>query len=218
MNDSGDDITTLLVALGDGRDPDVWARLYPLVFGELRRIAARRLRQERLGHTLQPTAIVNDAFVSLVDQSRITYRNRSHFYALAARAVRQILVQSARRRSSLKRGGPAAQRESADMMEPRREAMHPLDLLAINESLEELMRHEERAGRVVELRIFGGLTIEETAAALDVSQTTVERDWNFARSWLFARLTDHAPGGAAVRPGARAAGDSATAPVEGRGA
>ena len=168
---------------GAGHDDEAAAaRLLPVVYEELRRLAAGYLNRERVDHTLQPTALVHEAFIRLIDQEGVTYNDRTHFLAIAARAMRQVLVDSARRRRAGKRGG-SWNRLSLSPVESPDDRLD-VDLLALHDSLQRLDGTDGRLSRVVELRFFGGLTIKETAAALDVSHTTVENDWALARAWL----------------------------------
>lgn len=169
-------------------DGDPTADLFEYFYSELRRLAYRRMASERPGHTLQPTALLHEVVLRLLAEERTQWNDRSQFFAAAAMAMRRILVEEARRRRSLKRGADA----------PRVEAEHellafevdPTELLDLDEALTELERHDERLAQVVQLRYFGGLTIEEAASALDMSPRTVRRDWEAARLWLFRRIAD----------------------------
>lgn len=156
------------------------------VYGDLRRIARRQLWRERIGHTLQPTALAHEAYLKLAEQERVEWRGRTHFLAVASLAMRRILVSQARERAAAKRGGGAL-RVTLDPELALGE--RDLDLADLDEALEDLAKADLRAARVVELRFFGGLTIEETAEALGVSPATVKVDWSLARSWLYRRLT-----------------------------
>lgn len=174
-------ITRLLMAWGTG-DESALQRLMPLVHKELHRIAQRHMKGERAGHSLQATALVNEAYLRLVDVQHVNWQNRAHFLAMAARMMRRILVDYARSRHYQKRGG-AAVRVTLDEMnmagvEPGR------DLVALDDALGELARLDARKSRVVELRYFGGLSVAETAAVLSVSEDTVMRDWKVAKAWL----------------------------------
>lgn len=179
-------ITHLLLAWGQG-DQAALETLMPLVYGELRKVAARHLRGQREGHTLQTTALVNEAYLRLIDASQVQWQNRAHFFAVAAHFMRRILVDFARSRNYQKRGGgaQAVELDEAMIVAPERGA----DLLALDEALTRLQALNERQAQVVELRYFGGLSEEESAEALKVSVRTVRRDWNFARVWLHRELT-----------------------------
>ena len=180
-------VTQLLMRWGDG-DQSALEHLMPLVYDELRRLAAAYLRRERVGHTLQATALVNEAYMRLVDQKHTRWQNRAQFFGIAAQLMRRILVDHARQHLAEKRGGPEQQRLSlthAEQVAGRQE----VDILAIHETLNALARLDEQQSRIVELRFFGGLTIEETAEVLGISHATVERDWNLARAWLRRELS-----------------------------
>jgi RNA polymerase sigma factor (TIGR02999 family) len=177
-------VTDLLVRLRDG-DPGAMDRLFPLVYGELRRIAHWQLRGERPGHTLSTTGLVHETYLKLVDQTRIQWRDRGHFFRVASWAMRRILVDYARSYRTLRRGG-GLQRVPFD--EDLAIAERGETLVALDEALDRLAAVDERLSRVVECRYFGGLTAEETAEALGISTRTVERDWLKARSWLHLEL------------------------------
>ena len=181
------DVTGLLVAWGNG-DESVLEELMPIVHGELRRLARRLMRGERGNHTLQTTALVNEAYLRLVDLNRVRWQDRAHFFAMSARLMRRILVDHARSRNYQKRGG-ALRRVSLD------EALvvsgeRGTDLVALDDALAELAAVDPRKSQVVELRFFGGLSIEEAAEALQVSGETILRDWRFARAWLRRELSE----------------------------
>jgi RNA polymerase sigma factor (TIGR02999 family) len=179
-------LTELLLALREGQ-AGVVDRLYPLVYEELRRIAHRALRGERTGHTLGTTSLVHEAYLGLVDQTRLEYRDRAHFYGIAARAMRHILVDYARRHGAAKRGGnqrAIALDEAILAVEDRADA-----LLALDEALGELETLDPRLGQVVQCRFFGGLTEEETGEVLGVTARTVRRDWLKAKGWLYQHLS-----------------------------
>jgi RNA polymerase sigma factor (TIGR02999 family) len=167
-------------------DKDAAERVFPLVYDQLRRLAARQLRRERRGHTLQPTALVHEAYVRLAGQRAAEWPDRAHFFAMAARVMRHVLVDHARRNRAAKRGGSAC-RVSLDEASP---AGRPLELevVALDEALEELAALDPDQARIVELRFFAGMTVEEVAAALGVSAATVQRDWRTARAWLYRRI------------------------------
>jgi RNA polymerase sigma factor (TIGR02999 family) len=175
----------MLLAWNRGQ-PGALDRLIPAVQGELHSLARRCLRRERPDQTLQATALVNEAYLRLVDQTRVTWRSRAHFIGVAARLMRRILVDHARRRAARKRGGPGlALTLAVDVPAP---GARSLDLVALDGALEKLEALEPRQARVVELRFFGGLTREETAEALDVSAVTIKRDWVAARAFLYREL------------------------------
>jgi RNA polymerase sigma factor (TIGR02999 family) len=179
--------TRLLINLGNG-DPKAAARLLPLVYDELRSVAARYFRRQGANHTLQPTALVHEAFLKLVDQTQAKWKDRAHFFAVAAQAMRQILVNHARARGAEKRGGGRAKIAFADDMAA---AASPgeFDPLALDEALTRLAALDERKAKVVELRFFSGLSVEEVAEVLGVSLTTIEGDWRMARAWLSRALS-----------------------------
>lgn len=180
-------VTQLLVRWGDG-DQAALDELMPLVQGELRRLAGNYLRRERANHTLQPTALVNEAYLKLVDQKNAKWQNRAQFFGVAAQLMRRILVDHARQHQAQKRGGAEQQRLS--LSDSDRVANQPdLDLLALHESLNELAEFDPQQSRIVELKFFGGLSIEETAEVLGVGHATVERDWKMARAWLRSKLS-----------------------------
>lgn len=179
-------ITQLLIDWGKG-DEAALEKLMPLVYSELRRLASNYLRRERAEHTLQPTALVNEAYLKLVDQRSAKWQNRAHFFGISAQLMRRILVDHARQRQAAKRGGSEQQRLSITSIEAI--AKQPeVDLLALNEALDELARMDPQQSRIVELKFFGGLSIEETAEVIGVSHATVERDWKMARAWLRRQL------------------------------
>lgn len=184
-------VTLILQEWSDG-DLDAPARLMPLVYAELRRLARDYLRRERSDHTLQPTALVHEAYLRLVDQTRLTWQSRAHFYGVAAQMMRRILVDHARTHGAQKRGG-ATQKLSLDEARFAPEE-RPADLLALDEALKALAETDERKARVVELRFFAGLNTEETAEVLEVSEKTVRRDWQMAKLWLHRELAQRAEG------------------------
>lgn len=175
-------ITRLLQDIGAG-DRQASAELMPLVYGELRRLARARMAAERPGQTLQPTALVHEAYVRLVGDADPGWDNRGHFFAAAAEAMRRILVEHARRQSRQKHGG-ALRRTTLDGKISTEEGMEPEELLAIDRALDRLEARDENMARVVELRFFAGLTMEETAAAMSISERTAYRAWDRARVWL----------------------------------
>jgi RNA polymerase sigma factor (TIGR02999 family) len=180
------EITRLLSAWGAGDDA-ARERLLQAVYGELKAIARQVFRRERGGHTLQPTAVVHEAFLKLAGGAATSFRDRAHFFAIAAQAMRQILVDHARARTTAKRGGGALRVELGDQPATAGGATFA-DVLAIDEALSRLGKHDADQARLVELRFFGGLTVEETAEVLGVSAPTVKRDWRLARAFLSREL------------------------------
>ena len=181
-----DGITQLLIDWRSG-DEAALEKLMPLVYSELRRLAGNYLRREQQGHTLQPTALVNEAYLRLVDQKKAKWQNRAHFYGIAAQLMRRILVDHARQKHAEKRGGSDQQRLSITSAHDL--ATKPdLDVLALHEALEELASIDGQQSKIVELKFFGGLSIEETAEVMKLGHATVERDWKMARAWLRAKL------------------------------
>ncbi len=181
-------MTALLRAWSDGDDGALHA-LVPLVHDELRRIARRCVFGDRANHSMQATALVNEAFLRLVDVQRIDWRNRAHFLAMCARLMRRVLVDLARARHADKRGGGAV---LVSFDEETMSASRAADVMRLDDALDALEAVDKRKSRVVELRFFGGLTVDETAATLNVSSKTVLRDWEFARAWLKRELTREA--------------------------
>jgi RNA polymerase sigma factor (TIGR02999 family) len=190
---AGHEITQLLKAWSEG-EPTALDKLVPLVYQELQRMARRYMAQERPGHTLQTTALVHEAYVRLVDSAQTSYESRAEFFAVCAQVMRHILVDWARSRQALKRGGPVAPLELDEALavgeEPGR------DLVALDDALKALSTQDPRKGQVVELRFFGGLSVEETAEVLKVSPETVMRDWKLAKSWLRRELRGENKSGA----------------------
>lgn len=185
-NQPDGDITQLLQRVSSNRGEGL-DQLLEAVYAELRRQAARYLRRERNNHTLQPTALVNEAFMKLVDQRNVQWQNRAHFFGIAAQAMRRIVIDHARARQRVKRGGvqqPVTLDEAMIAGEPR-----SIDVLALDEALTRLARLDERQARIVELRYFAGLSVEETAEVTGLSPATVKREWAMARAWLHAELT-----------------------------
>lgn len=179
------DVTQLLRAWRDG-DHSALEKLTPIVYQDLRRLARRRLLGERAGHTLQPTAVVNEAYMRLVDYQHVQWQDRAHFFAVSAQLIRRVLVDHARRRN-LKRGGGA--RHFSLELTPEI-GCHPSKILiALDEALNELARMDPRKAKVVELRYFAGLSVKESAEALGISAPTVMRDWSSAKAWLYRELT-----------------------------
>lgn len=185
------DIGPLLAGTVAGHEADA-ARLFAIVYDELRRLAAAALRRERADHTLQPTALVHEAFLRLVDVPEDRWNDRGHFIALAARAMRRVLVDHARGRNALKRGNAEVRVPFEDVDIAAGEP-GDVDLVALDDVLERLAALDARQARIVELRFFGGLTVEETAALIGSSPRTVKRDWQMARAWLRRELARHDP-------------------------
>ena len=174
--------------LQDWRNGDQAAidKLLPIVYDELRRLAAGFFRRERLNHTLEPTALVHDAYLHLVDQSRVGWENRAHFFGAAAKLMRRILIDHARGHNAAKRGGGEIRVSLADDVAVTKQ--RELDLITLDGALDELAVLDEQQSRIVEMRYFGGLSIEETAEVLAISPATVKREWNTARAWLYRRM------------------------------
>ena len=179
-------LTTLLLAWGRG-DEAALDQLIPLVHDELRRLARRHMARERVGHTLQATALVNEAYLRLIEVNQVRWQDRAHFFAMASRVMRRILVDAARARGYQKRGGGAKKVSLDEALlvsgEPRQ------DLVALDDALNALATFDLRKSQVVEMRFFGGLSVEETAEALRVSADTVMRDWRLAKVWLVRELS-----------------------------
>ena len=180
------EVTRLLIRLTDG-DGDVLGELLPLVYDELRRLAAGYLRRERPGHTLQPTALVHEAYLRMVDQSQVHWQNRAHFLGVAAQMMRRILVDHARGQKAEKRGGDFQKLSLDENIDVSGE--RAADLVALDEALERLAEFDPQKARVVELRFFGGLSVEETAEVLGVSAPTVKRQWRMAKAWLYGQVS-----------------------------
>ncbi len=179
-------VTELLQEWQQG-DREALDRLTPLVYDELRRIAHAYVQRERSGHTLETTALVNEAYLRLAGGQNVNWQNRAHFFAVAAQVMRRILIDHARKRHYMKRGGEAQQvslDEASVMTEVR-----ATELVALDDALEELAQLDPRKSRVVELRYFGGLSLEETADVLEISMMTVRRDWRAAKAWLYKAVT-----------------------------
>ena len=185
---SGPAAVTSLLARARERDRQATDELLPVVYEELRRLAGRFIAAEKRGATLQPTALVHEAYLRLVGSDRAGWENRAHFFAAAARAIRRILVDRARARGAARRGGDRPLRLDTDA--PLAGPGPSLDVLALDEALAKLATIDAQKARVVELRFFGGLSVDETAATLGVSASTVDRDWVFARTWLHRAMSD----------------------------
>jgi RNA polymerase sigma-70 factor, ECF subfamily len=183
------DITRLLKEWQDG-DAVALERLMPLVYDELRTLASRYLSRERRGHTLQTTALVNEAYLKLAGQRDVDWQNRAHFFGIAAQMMRRILVDHARRDGRVKRGGQAVH-VSLDDADPKAQPtpLEAIDVYALDRALSRLEAMDPQQGRVVELRFFGGMTVEEAALVMGVSEPTVKREWAVARAWLYRELT-----------------------------
>jgi len=187
------EVTQLLLAWSNG-DKSAMDQLIPLVYGELRRLTKQHMRRERAGHTLQATALIHEAYLRLIDASQMRLENRRHFFAVASRLMHQALVDLARERGSLKRGGAV---EHVSLDEALMVGEHSDEgLLEFDEALQALAEFDERKSQVVEMRFFGGLSVGETAEVLDVSVETVHRDWRLARSWLLRLLREGKSNGA----------------------
>lgn len=182
---ASEDVTGLLRAWRNG-DQSALEKLTPVVYQDLLRLARRGLLGERAGHTLQPTAVVNEAYMRLVDYQHVQWQDRAHFFAVSAQLIRRILVDHARRRN-LKRGGGV--RHCSLELAPEIGSDRSKNLVALDEALNELARMDPRKAKVVELRYFGGLSVQESAEALGVSAPTVMRDWSSAKAWLYRELT-----------------------------
>lgn len=188
VNTEPADVTQLLLAWNNG-DRGAFDLLMPLVYQELRRVARRHMRAEDAGHSLEATALVNDVYIRLVDQKRVNWQNRAHFFGAAARIIRRLLVEHARARHRLKRGGDALKISLNGEINVR--AAVDLDVVALDEALSRLAKLDPQQERIIELRFFTGLSIEETAEALNISPATVKRDWTTARAWLYREMTSN---------------------------
>jgi RNA polymerase sigma factor (TIGR02999 family) len=180
------DVTQVLSRIESG-DPKATEQLLPLVYNELRKLAAAKLGQEKPGQMLQATALVHEAYIRLVDVEKVRHwESRGHFFAAAAEAMRRILVDDARRRASLKRGGSLEQADFPELLAPVVDEQ--LDLLALEDALQQLETQHPDKARIVKLRFFAGCSLEETAEYLGISRATVQRNWAYARAWLYGRL------------------------------
>jgi RNA polymerase sigma-70 factor (ECF subfamily) len=182
------EVTVLLSALTRG-DEDAGARLIPVVYDELRRLAGSYMRRERPDHTLQATALVHEAYLKLIEQQSVNWQSRAHFFGIAAQLMRRILIDHARGHLRQKRGGEYQKvtLNEAFVFSPEQSA----ELIAVDAALDRLAKLDERQARIVELRFFGGLSVEEAAAVLSISPKTVKRDWSVAKAWLYADLKEH---------------------------
>lgn len=183
---SSQEITLLLRAWGAG-DQQALEQLVPLIEAELHRLAQAHLQRERVGHTLQTTALVNEAYLRLIEWQGVQFENRVQFFGVAANLMRRVLVDHARRRNFQKRGGAALRVSLAEA--EREQAAHEADIETLNEALERLEQLDPRRSRIVELKYFGGLTVNEIGEALGLAPRTVAREWEFARAWLFHELS-----------------------------
>jgi RNA polymerase sigma factor (TIGR02999 family) len=179
-------LTQLLIDWSNG-DQSAFDKLMPLIDEELRRLAHRYMSRERAGHTLQTTALVNEAFVRLVNRKNVNWQNRAHFFGLAAQLMRTILVDHARSHACAKRGGGAFKLELDDALVVSQKKA--AEVIALNDALNELVRLDPQQSRIVELRFFGGLTVEETAEVLHLSLATIKREWSTAKAWLYHELS-----------------------------
>src|SRR4026209_2527395 len=189
MANGADNITELLAGYARG-DKEALDKLMPVVYDELRRQAARYLRRERAGHTLQTTALIHEAYVRLVDQRNVQWQNRAHFFGIAAQMMRRILVDHARTKKRAKRGGSDIKVSLDDATVTVK--AQDLDVVAVDEALTRLAKIDEQQSRVVELRFFSGLTVEENAGVMGISPATVKRDWSMAKAWLHRELSGEA--------------------------
>lgn len=181
--------TTKLLRLASEGDMRANAALFQHVYDELHRLAANRMRNERVGHTLQATALVNEAYIRLADGNISNVKCRAHFFALAARVIRQILIEHARKKGTLKRGRDINHVGLGEIIEPAESVdFQVLDYLALDETLKRLAELDERQARIVELRYFGGLSIEDTALVIETSPKTVDRHWRLARAWILREM------------------------------
>jgi len=187
MHEPSENITRLLMDWTESHDEAALEQLTPVVYGELRKLANSYLRRERSDHTLQPTALIHEAYLRLVDQNVPHWKNRSHFFGVAAQLMRQILVDHARARTAVKRGGGEVKLSLDAGMQYSEERSE--ELVALDDALRDLAKLDERKSKVVELRYFGGLSVEETAEALGISVATVGRELRFAEAWLHKLMT-----------------------------
>jgi RNA polymerase sigma factor (TIGR02999 family) len=187
MTEPQPDVTELLAEWCRGNQV-VKDDLFPVVYAELRKMARSHLRRERPDHTLQPTALVNEVYLRLVDQTRVEWQNRAHFFGIASQMMRRILVDHARARNAARRGGGAAKVTLVDVHAPTPALPEDVELIELHEALNVLAELDPTGARVIELRYFGGLTLEETAEVLGTSPSTVKREWDAARAWLYRQL------------------------------
>jgi RNA polymerase sigma factor (TIGR02999 family) len=187
MPEAPENVTQLLIGWGQG-DKEALDRLVPIVYDELRRQAARYLRRERVGHTLQTTALIHEAYLRLVDQRNVHWQNRAHFFGIAAQLMRRILVDHARTKKRAKRGGSDVRVSLGDVQAVVKGK--DLNVVALDEALDRLAEIDEQQSKIVELRFFSGLTVEETAEVLGISTATVKRDWSMAKAWLHREISN----------------------------
>jgi RNA polymerase sigma factor (TIGR02999 family) len=192
MPQTPQNVTQLLLGWSNG-DKEALDKLVPLVYDDLRRQAARYLRRERVGHTLQTTALINEAYLRLIDQKNVHWQNRAHFFGIAAQLMRRILVDHARTKKRAKRGGSDVRVSFSEATIKAKD--QDLDIVALDEALERLAQIDEQQSRIVELRFFSGLTVEETAEVLSISPATVKRDWSMAKAWLHREMTGRCENG-----------------------
>ena len=186
MSHAPEDVTSMLIQWAEG-DPEALDRLMPVVYDELHRIAERFFRRERADNTLQPTALVNEAYIRLVNQNGVSWQNRAQFFGIAATTMRRILVERARARNAAKRGKGNYEVDLTDVSDVA-DGSNRLDLVALDRALEELASFDTQQCQIVECKFFGGLSIDETAEVIGVSPATVKRDWALAKAWLFIEL------------------------------
>lgn len=187
MPEAPQNVTKLLIGWGQG-DKEALDQLVPIVYDELRRQAARYLRRERVGHTLQTTALIHEAYLRLIDQKNVQWQNRAHFFGIAAQLMRRILVDHARTKKRAKRGGSDVRVSLSDVQVVAKGK--DLDVVALDEALGRLAEIDEQQSKIVELRFFSGLTVEETAEVLSISPATVKRDWSMAKAWLHREISN----------------------------
>jgi RNA polymerase sigma-70 factor, ECF subfamily len=186
-NTSTQELTQMLIQLSEGKS-QVVDEILPLIYDELRSLASNYLRRERSDHTLQPTALVHEAYIKLIDQTQVKWQNRAHFFGIAANIMRRILVDHARKHGANKRGGDAEKMPLEEEILIVSEGKSA-ELLALDEALENLAKVDPQKSKIVELRYFGGLSVEETAEVLGISEITVKRHWRMAKAWLYGQLS-----------------------------
>lgn len=187
FNDNNQEIVTRMLRNAQAGDRGALDELFPIIYRELRRIASHQLSKERSDHTLQPTALVHEAYIRLIDQHSVNWQNRAHFFSIAAETMRRILVNYAVQRNAQKRGAGATRIELDEGISYH-DQMRELDLVALDDALKNLEEFDATQAKIVELRFFGGLTVEETAEVLGVSDSTIKREWRMAKSWLKTKL------------------------------